>query len=431
MIADERMLTEDTDSRRALGNLNQSVCDESARRNTTTSVVTMSHVSAQARTFVGIDLAWKPANRTGMAVVDELGRLVASGTVRSDDEIAAWLADNASTPVVVAVDAPLIVPNETGQRVGENLIAKAYGKYGASPYPSNLGNPMFNPPRALTLAKRFNWTTNPAEHGSLEHPACIEVYPHPAMVALFGLGSVLSYKAKSGRTPEARRGQFVLLMDHLEGIGQLTLQTSERWQELRLSVKGATRQMHLEVIEDEVDAILCAHLAWLWHHRPAALEVYGSNDDGYIVAPQAPTHEPTPRLAGPASKPAVSTQGVRPLATFARDVPGRPGVIGSHQLHWQQAVRAAFDGCIMPTHSRVSVEITFRLDTNTQRARNEPDLDNLIKPTIDALEGVLGRRQGTGPRVEADDVRVARITASKEFSERAGAVIAVQELPTE
>lgn len=65
------------------------------------------------------------------------------------------------------------------------------------------------------------------------------------------------------------------------------------------------------------------------------------------------------------------------------------------------------------------------------RGRNEPDRDNLIKASIDALDGVLGVRTGTGLRVEADDVRVDRITASKRHAganEDPGARITVAEL---
>ncbi|WP_298993057.1 hypothetical protein [uncultured Pseudokineococcus sp.] len=66
-----------------------------------------------------------------------------------------------------------------------------------------------------------------------------------------------------------------------------------------------------------------------------------------------------------------------------------------------------------------------------QVGRLEPDLDNLVKTTIDALDGVLGARLGTaGQRLEADDVRVARLTASKEASagRPAGALVIVEEM---
>lgn len=245
-------------------------------------------VAAVTGRFVGIDLAWKAGNRTGIAVADDSGRLLASAVVRSDDEIADWLGRHVPRPSVVAVDAPLVVPNETGQRLGENLVAKAFGRYGASPYPSNRGNPLFDPPRASELAARFGWTTDPGRRGGAGRPACIEVYPHPAMVALFGLDRVLPYKSGRGRTPQARRASFLLLMQHLEAVEPLAVAGNDRWRRLRSAVAEATRQMHLEAVEDELDAVLCAHLAWLWHHEPDALVVYGTAEAGYVVAPPAP-----------------------------------------------------------------------------------------------------------------------------------------------
>lgn len=242
--------------------------------------------------FLGLDLAWTASNRTGLAIVDDSGRLLASGSTFSDDGIAAWIEAQPGQTVVAAVDAPLIVPNATGQRVGENLIARRFGAYGASPHSSNTSIPLFDPPRARTLAERFTWTVDPANLGSVERPACIEVYPHPAMVSLFGLGSVLPYKAGRGRTPVARRGTFLELLGHLERVSELALGDHPRWLELRRAAEGATRHMHVEAIEDEIDAILCAHLAWLWHHTPESLQVYGSLAEGYIVAPPPPAQPP-------------------------------------------------------------------------------------------------------------------------------------------
>ena len=41
---------------------------------------------------IGIDLAWGANGRTGLAAVDAAGALVDSASVRTDDEIDAWLA---------------------------------------------------------------------------------------------------------------------------------------------------------------------------------------------------------------------------------------------------------------------------------------------------------------------------------------------------
>lgn len=122
-----------------------------------------------------------------------------------------------------------------------------------------------------------------------------------------------------------------------------------------------------------------------------------------------------------------------PLPSFAHSVHGRPTgySAGANEQAWKQAVRDAFSGCVLSARSRAQVEIDFVLGPD-QVGRIEPDLDNLIKSTVDALEGVLGARAGTGARVEADDVRVDRIVASKRpgrDGEQPGARVVVSELP--
>ena len=102
--------------------------------------------------FIGLDLAWGERARTGVAALDDAGRLVSCACVTTDDEIAAFAAEHAPGDCVIAIDAPLIVPNEVGQRVAERLVARRFGRYAAAAYPANRGNSLFNPqPRALRL----------------------------------------------------------------------------------------------------------------------------------------------------------------------------------------------------------------------------------------------------------------------------------------
>jgi predicted RNase H-like nuclease len=223
-----------------------------------------------------------------MAVVDHSGRLVHSGTVRTDDEIDGWLRPFAGGVVVAAVDAPLIVSNETGQRRCEKEISRAFWRYKIGAHSSNLSRALFDPPRAATLADRFGWSVDPALRGSVEAPVCIEVYPHPAMVGLFGLTERIMYKSGP-----ARAEGFAQLIQHFASIDGLRLSDYPRWAEFT-RVVADPKPGDLTRIEDELDAVLCAHLAWLWHHRADSLQVYGSLEDGYIVAPPPPHVTPEP-----------------------------------------------------------------------------------------------------------------------------------------
>ena len=242
---------------------------------------------------VGIDLAWGERARTGVAVLDPEGRLVRSASVRTDDEIADVLGTDAQTPgLVVAIDAPLIVPNESGQRPCEREITRLFGRFHAGAYPANRGRPAFHPePRAARLAQRFDWIIDPAVRPGPAHSVAIEVYPHSAMVSLFHLERVLPYKGKRGRTVASRRVAFGSVLDGIEAEcgALLRLSESTRWSELRHQVATATSPVDLDRAEDEVDGILCAYVAWLWAYRPSSLIVVGDAAAGYIVTPPPPT----------------------------------------------------------------------------------------------------------------------------------------------
>ena len=253
------------------------------------------------RVHLGVDLAWGERGRTGLAVVDASGALLDSASARTDDEIDAWIARH-GRPVVVAVDAPLIVPNETGRREGERLLGRAYARFDAGAHPTNRSRPWMARPRGLDLAERHGWSVDPDHRPTAHAPVCIEVYPHPGMVGLFRLGRVVAYK--KGAFPDRRVG-FEHLLALLESLAVLRLDASAAWASIRERFAAATRPVDLDVLEDEIDAVFCAHLAWLWAEHRDALVVYGDLASGYIVAPPPPEHEPTPRGAAPVERPPV------------------------------------------------------------------------------------------------------------------------------
>ena len=115
---------------------------------------------------LGIDLAWGERARTGLAALDPSGVLVASTSVVTDDEIAAfvqrWARVGPGDGLVAAVDAPLVVPNLTGRRPCEAQVSAAFGRFFAGAYPANRANPAFAPePRGARLARRFGWSIDP------------------------------------------------------------------------------------------------------------------------------------------------------------------------------------------------------------------------------------------------------------------------------
>jgi predicted RNase H-like nuclease len=241
--------------------------------------------------YIGVDLAWGQRARTGLAVLDDAGRLLESASVRTDDEIVAFVDRYATQTLVAAVDAPLVVPNETGRRLCEALVGQLFARFGAGAYPANRANPIFMPqPRGARLAAQMSWDMDPSTRPGAGQRVCIEVYPHPAMVSLFPLDYVIPYKLKRGRELPPLKDAYRRLLDHLEvTCGEvLDLADSARWRALRSTAAGASRKSELDAIEDEIDAIFCAYLAWLWATDQEKMVVLGDYATGYIVTPTPP-----------------------------------------------------------------------------------------------------------------------------------------------
>lgn len=262
---------------------------------------------------IGVDLAWGTKRPTGLAVLNDAGRLVHVSTVRTDEEILETLAPYAAGPCLVAVDAPLIVRNATGNRPGEAELNRDFARFDAGAHPVNTGKAEFaESPRGARIASALGLDMNPR---SGRPKRAIEVYPHPATIALFRLGRTLKYKQKPGRDLERLRGELLVLMGLLEDLAaaspSLTLATPA-WEALREQVVTAGRKSELRVVEDQVDAVVCAYVALFVERRPEDVTTYGTFEDGYIVTPTLPADlVPTPREPRPAVEP------VDPVRAFA------------------------------------------------------------------------------------------------------------------
>ncbi|AZI41568.1 DUF429 domain-containing protein [Deinococcus psychrotolerans] len=245
--------------------------------------------------FIGLDLAWSARNPSGAAVLEESGDgavLTSSGVLGDDAEVLAFLDAHTSGPCLVAVDAPLSVPNLTGQRPAEAQLAAVFGKYQAGAHPANRtllgrynGGVLRGEWLRDALAERGIWD-EPADVADTQARVCLEVYPHAAMVALFGLERTLKYKRK-------KQGREVMLDAWDEYHRHLSALTGAKPPLTGLDallavspggLKGAALKNH----EDEGDAVMCAYIALYAHRFPARCEVFGSVAEGYILTPTLP-----------------------------------------------------------------------------------------------------------------------------------------------
>lgn len=244
--------------------------------------------------LIGLDLAWTPHNPTGAAIIRgdaRGGELLGSALLGDLDAIEGYVISAApdGEPAIVAVDAPLWVPNATGRRPGEAELAKVFARHQAGAHPANRGIAAFRQGvRGELLVQRL------ARHGFAHRPEVearaparqvIEVYPHAAMVALFGLARTLKYKAKAGRGMGERLAAWAAYQGHLRALAQADPPLHGQ-EELAGRDVAALRGRALKDYEDQVDAVICAYIG-LYAHRwgAARCRCFGNMEGGYIYTP--------------------------------------------------------------------------------------------------------------------------------------------------
>jgi predicted RNase H-like nuclease len=261
--------------------------------------------------FVGIDLAWSPRNRSGGAVLSAEGRLLhAAADLGSDDAILGFIVDAipAGSPGLVAIDAPLAVPNETGGRPCDRQVAAVFRRFEAAPYYANRKNlAAYGGLRAEDLTRRLRflgYRHDPHVSAQAQTRQVIEVFPHPAMVSLFHLDRTLKYKARRGRDYPSRWQELARLHNHLLALSGAEPPLHLSSQVSQLQIQGRRGRSFKEA-EDLLDALVCAYSAlYAWHHGPSGYAVYGPTeidnpDQGHILVPMTPAmwqRIKTPRL---------------------------------------------------------------------------------------------------------------------------------------
>lgn len=241
--------------------------------------------------FFGLDLAWKiHGNHSGIAVLvgdHRRVRLTAlSEGVICPSAVVRFIASHATANTVLAVDCSLVVKNSKGQRACETLIARTFGKFHASCHTTNLGRPYAKTGMNLVKAlQKCGFVHNFDVEKAKRRPGrwLFEVYPHPAMVRLFGLDRIIKYK--KGAMAEKRAGLAILrgFLAKLEGLESNAMLSDLLGWDLKSS-----RGEGLKRYEDTLDAVFCAYLAWhCWKWGEKKNEMFGTLDNGYIVVPKA------------------------------------------------------------------------------------------------------------------------------------------------
>ncbi|BFM38638.1 DUF429 domain-containing protein [Synechocystis sp. LKSZ1] len=248
--------------------------------------------------FIGVDLGWR-TGASGLSCLQWQGNqlhLLETTCRQSLAEILAWIDEKLplGEAGLVAVDAPTLIPNATGTRLPDRLTHRYFGKYHAGCYPANLGRPFAERTVKMGLKlEQRGFVHAPTIQPQQPRRYQIEVFPHPAMVHLFGLEQILKYKKGklNDRKQEITKLQAYLqtVLPSLTPAVRFTDSNADLWQS-PASLTGPK----LKVLEDQLDSLVCAYVGAHWWHWGAEKNwVLGDYDHGYIVVPTPNKKSPT------------------------------------------------------------------------------------------------------------------------------------------
>lgn len=149
-------------------------------------------------TFIGVDLGWygKPSGLASLVLEGSVLRLRNVDRLESMDEILDWIQTEAAYgSAVAAVDAPLVIRNQSSIRPAERELNADFRRFHAGCHAANLGRPFAQ--KVISFSRRLEAlgfshgaSMTPRQEGRFQ----IEVHPHAATVSLFGLDRIVKYK---------------------------------------------------------------------------------------------------------------------------------------------------------------------------------------------------------------------------------------------
>ena len=188
-----------------------------------------------------------------------------------------------ANPIGIAIDAPLVIPNDSGQRLCEKLIGREYSARKVSCHTSNQS--LYPNADSVSLSRALESRGYGHLAGS-DRQWQLECYPHPALIEIFGLPE--RHKYKKGRVGEKKTGQVALAsrLLSLETSTVLTLKVPKRLRKCFEAehIHGLVGSA-LKRNEDALDAVVCVYIAGLYASGLTD-QVFGTQADGYIYVPR-------------------------------------------------------------------------------------------------------------------------------------------------
>ena len=247
--------------------------------------------------YIGVDLAWgegtatRTANESGLALIDDTGRVLHAGWVRGIAAVADWIAETAGPGSVLAIDAPLVIHNQSGMRLCERQTGMGYGRWKVS---ANASNTVMGWQGGVALRNRleeigFRYSDGITPPNPLDR-TFVECYPFTTIVGMEELGyederprykrldkALTSTLGRQGRA--AACDELIRRMIGLATANPPLDILSHEVSRMLVDEPSPIDNIPYKHREDMLDALLCAWTAAIWHqHGDTRVQILGRDD---------------------------------------------------------------------------------------------------------------------------------------------------------
>jgi predicted RNase H-like nuclease len=245
--------------------------------------------------FVGIDLAWTYKNETGLCIMNDQGRvLYLDAQVYTDAQIADLILTYEDQDLCIAVDAPLVIRNESGSREADRLLTRTriHGHH-LKLFMANRAFFMkaYGTVRGEALAKCVKNAALTSYEKEIEfgflaqkgHSIMVETFPTGICCGLFPDIYPIRYKVKGKVAYSETNTALHTILSRVCQFEEDGLISGVR-PHFEFTTGLIKRKAHKH-IEDKLDAFLSAYGLYSIYKNTAEPLCFGDLENGFITIP--------------------------------------------------------------------------------------------------------------------------------------------------
>lgn len=181
--------------------------------------------------------------------------------LKSIDEIVKEIQKYSEYKLHIGVDAPLVIPNETGNREIEKKFNKDFARYKISMLPANRKLLTKYSPNIRSEELFLKLSKLGFKRDFKADKVIFEVYTHSTIAMCFNNHKILPYKRKKGRDIEFIKAQLNIYKKYLQKV----VKTHKIFKEDISTCRG----QKLKDYEDKLDAITCSYCMYYCKNNEA------------------------------------------------------------------------------------------------------------------------------------------------------------------